>query len=152
MDQHGNLYYEDDLDGDDFDREDDDDDAMVDPEDPYEQPPELRCLLPGVLATYHYPSLSLALLEGGHVGAVVRESGRPLSVDLAQVGDAGALAFVDNYHALRVRWRPGVSSWSFTSLYVGLDYGVPDPVPTGFRDEEYRLFDRQPVGWLLGWR
>ncbi|RYP64951.1 hypothetical protein DL771_008520 [Monosporascus sp. 5C6A] len=146
MDQHGDLYYKDDLGGDDFDREDDDDDAMVDPQDPYAQPPELTCLLPDVLITYHYPSLSLALLEDGHVWAVVRESGRPLSVDLAQVGDAGALAFVDDHHALRVRWRPGVSSWSFTSLCVGIDYGVPDPVLTGFRDGEYRLFDRQPAG------
>ncbi|RYP20521.1 hypothetical protein DL765_002766 [Monosporascus sp. GIB2] len=120
-DQHGNLYYKDDLGGDDFDRpdDDDDDDAMVDPEDPYERPPELRYLLPGVHITYHYPSLSLALLEGGHAWAIVRESGRPLSVDLAQVGDAGTLAFVDDHHALRVRWRPGVSSWSFTSLRVG---------------------------------
>ncbi|RYP56129.1 hypothetical protein DL769_009969 [Monosporascus sp. CRB-8-3] len=146
MDQHGNLYYKDDLGGDDFDREDDDDDAMVDPEDPYEQPPELRCPLPGVLTTYHYPSLSLALVEGGHVWAVVRESGGPLSIDLARVGDAGALAFVDDHHALRVRWRLGVSFWSFTSLHVGIDYGVPDPVLTGFRDGEYRLFDRQPAG------
>ncbi|RYO94048.1 hypothetical protein DL766_004103 [Monosporascus sp. MC13-8B] len=143
MDQHWNLYYKDDFDRED---DDDDDDAMVDPEDPYEQPPEPRRLLPGVLITYHYPSLSLAPLEGGHVWAVVRESGRPLSVSLTQVGDTGALAFVDDHHALRVRWRPGASSWSVTSLRVGTDYSVPDPVLIGFRDGEYRLFDRQPAG------